>query len=341
MSFVYISVSEEDRVAMLLMDDETGSLEPIASFPVPGRPAPMAVHPSGRYIYVGRRGDNRVSSFSVDRESGDLTEIGEAALMSDPCYMAADRRGRFLLSSYYAGGGAAVHRIGSGGAVAGPAAQWIETATGAHSIQTDASNRFAFVPHIADKGPNAIFQFRFDEETGRLTPNSPAVLTPESEDGPRHFCFHPSLDVLYTSNEQDCSVTAYRLDRSTGALNALQTVSTLPEGYTGDNSCAQIQITPSGRFLYAPNRGHDTIAGFRVDTATGLLEPIGHTPTERMPRAFSLDPSGRFLYAAGLDTGRLASYRVDQSSGGLAPLDIYPIGAAPMWVLIAPGRPLS
>ena len=340
MSYVYVSVSEEDRVALLAMDDESGGLEAVASFPVPGRPAPMARHPGGRYIYVGRRGDNQVSSFSVEGESGRISEISSAALRSDPCYMATDRRGRFLLSSYYAGAGVAVHHIGDGGAVTGPAAQWVETATGAHSIQTDASNRFAFVPHIAGSGPNAIFQFRFDEDTGRLTPNSPAALMPRTNDGPRHFCFHPSLDVLYTSNEQGCSVTAYRLDRSMGTLQAAQTVSTLPEGYTGDNSCAQIQITPSGRFLYAPNRGHDTVAGFRVDGTTGLLAPIGHTPTEHVPRAFGIDPSGRFLYAAGLDTGRLASYRIDQSSGALVPLEVYPIGAGPMWVLIAPGHPL-
>ena len=128
--------------------------------------------------------------------------------------------------------------------------------------------------------------------------------------------------MLYTSNEQGCSVTAYALDRSTGLLRALQTVSTLPESYSGENSCAQIRMTPSGRFLYAPNRGHDTIAAFSVDDSTGLLTAIGHTPTERMPRAFDIDPSGRFLYAAGLETGRLASYAIDQASGALTPLDV-------------------
>lgn len=336
MGYVYVTVSEEDRIALLSMDGDSGGLEPLASFDAPGRPAPLARHPAGRFLYAGRRGDNRVSSYAVEG-SGAISEIGEAPLRSDPCYMATDRRGRFLLCAYYGGAGVSVHRIGSDGAVQEPAVQWVDTATGAHSIQTDASNSFAFVPHIADKGPNAIYQFRFDEETGRLSPNEPASLTPARVDGPRHFCFHPGLDVLYTSNEQGCGVTAYALDRATGLLRALQTVSTLPEGYSGENSCAQIRMTPSGRFLYAPNRGHDTIAAFSVDDSTGLLTAIGHTPTERVPRAFDIDPSGRFLYAAGLETGRLASYAIDQANGALAPLGVYTVGDGPMWVLATPG----
>ena len=336
MGFVYVTVSEEDRVALLSMDDASGRLEPLASFDVPGRPAPIARHPGGGFLYVGRRGDNMVSSYSVE-ESGAISAIGEVVLRSDPCYMSTGRRGRFLLSAYYGGAGVSVHRIGSNGAVQEPVVQWVDTATGAHCIQTDASNSFAFVPHIADKGPNAIYQFRFDEETGRLSPNEPASLTPSTIDGPRHFCFHPSLDVLYTSNEQGCSVTAYALDRDTGLLRALQTVSTLPEGFTGENSCAQIRMTPSGRFLYAPNRGHDSIAAFSVDESTGLLTAIGHTPTESVPRAFDIDPSGRFLYAAGLETGRVASYAIDQGSGALTPLDVYTVGGGPMWVLVTPG----
>ena len=336
MGFVYVTLSSSDRIALFSMDDASGRLESLASFDVPGRPAPVARHPGGGFLYVGRRGDNKVSSYSVE-ESGAISEIGEAPLRSDPCYMTTGRRGRFLLAAYYGGAGVSVHRIGSNGAVQEPAVQWVATATGAHSIQTDASNSYAFVPHIADKGPNAIFQFRFDQETGRLSPNTPASLTPTTVDGPRHFCFHPSLDVLYTSNEQGCSVTAYLLDRSTGLLRALQTVSTLPEGYSGENSCAQIRITPSGRFLYAPNRGHDTIAAFSVDDSTGLLAATGHTRTERVPRAFDIDPSGRFLYAAGLETGRLASYAVDQGSGALTPLDVYTVGDGPMWVLVTPG----
>ena len=158
-------------------------------------------------------------------------------------------------------------------------------------------------------------------------------MTPPGEVGPRHFCFHPHRDILYFSNEQGSSVTAYRFNTSAGTLTAMQTVSTLPDGYTGPNSCAQIRIAPSGRFLYAPNRGHNTIAGFAVDASTGLLTPTGHTPAEPIPRAFNLDPDGKFLYAAGLESGRLTAYRIDAGTGGLEPLMTAPVGTRPMWVL--------
>ena len=209
----------------------------------------------------------------------------------------------------------------------------LDTATGAHSIQTDPSNRFVFVPHIAGRGPNAIFQFRFDERSGELTPNDPASASPEAEDGPRHFRFHPDKDLVYTSNEQGGSVTAWAFDRDSGTLAPVQTVSTLPADYDGRNSCSQIQITASGRFLYAPNRGHNSVASFAVDETTGRLTATGRVATEPVPRAFGLDPSGSFLFVAGLESGRLASYRVDGERGTLTPLETYALGETPMWVL--------
>ncbi len=333
MSHLYVTLSDEDKIVKFDMDDQSGNLENPESFRVSGKPGPLAKHPSGQFIYAGRRGTNQVTSFSVD-PAGKLHQISEIGLESDPCYMATDRQGQFLLSAYYSGGGVSVHRIGDDGAATGPDVQWIKTGTGAHCIQTDPTNQFVFVPHIAGAGPNAIFQFKFDDDEGILAPNSPFIETPSRQDGPRHFCFHPELNILYTSNEQGCSVTAYEIDRKSGTLSAVQTVSTLPADYDGDNSCSQIQITPSGSFLYAPNRGHDSIAGFKVDPSTGQLTPIGHTPAERVPRAFSIDPQGHFLYAAGLETGKLTSFRINQQTGALESFGTYAVGASPMWVLI-------
>ena len=135
--------------------------------------------------------------------------------------------------------------------------------------------------------------------------------------------------MVYASNEQGCSVTAYRFDRADGTLHPFHTVPTLPEGYSQHNSCSQIQITPSGKYLYAPNRGHNSIAGFAVNPGDGTLTPLGQTPTEAIPRAFSLDPSGNYLYAAGLESARLASYRVNADTGALEPLEVYPIARGP------------
>jgi 6-phosphogluconolactonase len=201
-------------------------------------------------------------------------------------------------------------------------------------MQTDPSNKFAFVPHIPGNGPNAIFQFRFDEHTGHLTSNSPLRVEPKEHLGPRHFCFHPTQDILYFSNERGCSVTGYRLDTATGTLSAFQTITTLPAGYTERNTCSQIQIASSGKFLYAPNRGHNSIAGFAVDPSTGWLTPIGHVSTEPVPSAFSLDPESTFLFAAGNQSGRLASYRINGETGALTPLETYAVGQRPMWVLM-------
>ena len=330
---MYITVSGEDRIARYEVDEDTGALTHVGDVRTAARPAPLAVNPAGDRMHVGCRDEIAISSYAIG-DGGDLTHIGDVAVNNDPCYMATDRAGRFLLSAYYEGGLCAVHAIGEDGAVTAPPVEWLATAKGAHSMQTDPSNRFAFVPHISGgTGPNAIFQFRFDAETGHITPNSPARVGMDAELGPRHFCFHPNKDILYFSDEQGCSVTGYNFNADNGTLSAFQTISTLPDGYTERNSCSQIQIAPSGEFLYAPNRGHNSIACFSVDGDSGTLTSIGHAESEAVPRAFSIDPSGRFLYAAGLDTGRLAAYRIE-GDGTLTRFATYDVGEEPMWVLI-------
>jgi 6-phosphogluconolactonase len=331
---MYVSLQGDDKIARFTMDPATGDLEPLGAVAVSGGPAPMVVDPSQQSLYVARRGECKISSYQIDQRTGDLSLIGTVPLPTDPCYMSTDRKGKFLLSAYYEGKGVSVHPIGVDGAAADPPVERRETARGAHCFQTDPSNRFAFVPHIAGRGPNEIWQFRFDEQTGRLTPNTPPKVIPDGEVGPRHFCFHPSKDLVYFSNEQGCSITAYRLDPTAGTLTSLQTVSTLPQGYDGRNSCSQIRMVPSGKFLYAPNRGHNSIACFAVDASTGLLTPVGQASSEPVPRAFNLDPDGKFLYAGGLESGRLAAYRIDADGGTLQPLKTYPVGTRPMWVLI-------
>lgn len=333
--YLYITLSEEDRIAIYEMDPNTGDLEHREDVSLEGRPAPLALHPTKRYLYAAQRDINRLTSFAVDQSTGALSPIGQVPLVSDPCYLGIDKKGNYLLSAYYGAGKCAVHPIGSDGAVVDAPTETLDTANGAHCMQTDPSNRFAYLPHIAGgTGPNAIYQYRFDENSGKLTPNDPATVNPEAELGPRHYCFHPGKDILYFSDEQGCSVTGYNMDADNGTLEAFQTISTLPEGYSGKNSCAQIQIAPSGRFLYAPNRGHNSMACFAVDADTGRLSSLGQVPTEAIPRAFGIDPQGKFLYSAGLESGRLAAFGMDQNNGTLSPLRIYDVGKGPMWVLI-------
>ena len=272
--------------------------------------------------------------------------LGTVSQEHAPTFLAPDRTGKYLLCAYYQGGGAAVHPLSEDGAVGETSLGWIATSVGAHAIATDPSNRFAFVPHIArlndnvleppkeNPGPNMILQFRFDAQTGRLTANSPFRVDPTAERlGPRHYCFHPTLDLVYFSNEQGCSVTAYRLNNATGILSAVQTVTTLPDGYTARNTCSQIHLTASGKFLYVANRGHNSIAGFAVDVGTGHLTPIGQVATEAVPSAFSLDPASSFLFAAGTVSGQLASYRISAETGVLTPLATQAVGQRPAAVL--------
>ena len=338
-TYLYAALAGDDNVSIYAMAPDTGALTRQHDAPQANQPSPLAVDPGRQFCFAGLRkpGAFGLASFRIEAQTGRLQPLGSIAVDGDPVYLATDHTGRYLLSAYYYQRRVAVHAIGDDGRLNAAPIEWRETDIGAHAIEADASNRFVFVPHIAPggalDGPNAIFQFHFDAQTGRLTSNDPAAATPPGPDGPRHICFHPSLDVVYSSNEQGCGVTAYRLDTERGVLSPFQTVSTLPADFTGRNTCSQIRITPNGRFLYAPNRGHNSIAGFAVDAATGQLTAIGHTSTDAVPRAFNLDPQGRFLFASGLETGRLLSFRIADETGRLEPLDIYDIGKQPMWVL--------
>lgn len=345
--YAYVSVHDDDKILIFTMDAGNGKLTQKAAVQVPGGPGDLAVDPDRKFLYVGRHWMLDIASYRIDQNNGGITQIGSAPLQGEPGALATDQKGKYLLSAYYHHRTAAVHRIKNGAAV-NPPIEWIMTASGAHSMQTDPSNRFVFVSHTADPGPkyptlqfafagpgpNQIYQFKFDEITGHLTPNSPPQLQPAGL-GPRDICFHPSLDIVYFCDEQGSSVTAYHLDTAAGTLAAFQTISTLPEDYTESNSGTQAKITPNGRFLYATNRGHNSIAGFSVDSSNGILSAIGHAPTQAVPRSFSIDPQGKFMYAIGQQTGNLTSYMIDQDSGELTPLEIYPIGNLPMWVLTA------
>ena len=359
----YVSLQNDHRVARFEVNPDDGRLTHLADVAVAEGPAPMALDPTGTTLYIGHRGAGSatttggdgapspefgLSSWTIDQRSGDLTQTGNVPVLGEPCFVSTDRRGRFLLSAYYQAGHCAVHPLDTGGAVGGEAIEWLATNSGAHCFQTDPSNRFGYVPHIADasgglarlpegrqSGANAIFQFRFDEETGRLTPNDPPRVGPAEPFGPRHYCFHPTKNLVYVNNEQGSSVTVYALDRERGTLAAGQTVSTLPEGSTERNSTSQIRLDPRGRFLYVGNRGHNTIASFSVDEATGDLTPSGWADAEPVPRALNVEPSGRFLYAAGLESGRLTTFAIDEQAGALSPVETIEVGNVPMWVLFA------
>jgi 6-phosphogluconolactonase len=342
-SALYVGLQDDDKVAVYTIDADSGYLTKHSEVPALG-PSVMVAANDRRTLYVGERTGPAIVNFRIGADGG-LTAAGKASQPHAPTFLAPDRTSKFMLVAYYQGAGAAVYRLDANGAVGAASQDWIATDIGAHAIATDPSNSFAFVPHISRvqdnvleppkniPGPNVIMQFRFDAKAGRLSPNTPSRVEQPDLTGPRHYCFHPSLDIAYFSNEQGCSVSAYRLDRRTGTLSPVQTISTLPAGFTARNTCSQVHLTPSAKFLYVGNRGHNSIAGFAVDAATGLLTATGHAATEAVPSAFSIDPTGSFVFAAGTATGRLATYRVNGDTGALTPLGSQAVGGRPAAVL--------
>ncbi len=327
---VYVSNAGSDFLSHFLMDEDSGTLQPQPDIALGGSPGALAANRDGSRLFACMRSLGQYVSYDLDRRTGALSKIGATAVSEGAPYLATDNTDRFLLATYYGAGGVSVHGIGADGRLSPEPLQWIETDTHAHSIQTDRSNRFAYVPHTMPA--NAIFQFRFDEETGALTPNDPPKVQPETGEGPRHFVFHPSLDVLYSINEDGCTVSAHHFDPASGRLSSFQVLSTLPHGAPAKgDSTAEIAITPDGRHLYGSNRGHDSLALFEV-AGDGRLTPKGHTPTEPTPRFFDLDPTGRYLYSAGQNSGKVAVFRIDAGSGALERIQTCDVGESPLWI---------
>jgi 6-phosphogluconolactonase len=330
-AWVYVSIAGEKRIAIYAMNLGTGELTHRHDVATPGEPGSLTTDPRKRFLFAAMRSTGDLTSFRLDQATGNLTQVSKVSAGADPAFVATDQTGKFLLLAYYQAGKVAVHRIDEDGSLSEQPVASLPTDKNAHAIQTDASNRFAFVPHT---GPNAIFQFRFDATTGNLAANSVPIVSTGRNTGPRHLAFHPKLPMAYFDNEQGSSVTAYRLNAETGLISPQQTLPTLPEDFNKSNSCAHLEISPDGRFLYAANRGHDSLAGYEVDATTGRLTSLGQTPTEATPRSFNISPDGKFLYAAGQSSGKLAAYLLNQKTGGLDRFATYEVGKSPWWVLV-------
>lgn len=331
--YMYVSASAEDKIQMFVIDPQTGGLTLQGETAVPGSPSDLAISPDRKFVYVVRKGIQAISTYSRSLKTGELTLIGTLEVGLEPGYVSTDKKGNFLLSTYFWVGKVAVHPIGKDGIVTGPAVEFFDTARGVHSVMTDPSNKYVYLPHIAVVGPNLILQFKFDEKTGRLTPNVPDRVAPAEPIGPRDFCFHPTLDIVYFGNEEGSNVTAYHFTRANGTLTPFQTVSTIPDDFTAKNRCAEIHITKSGKCLYVANRGHNSMAGFSIDAA-GRLKSAGQVPCEPETRAFELDPEGNFLYAAGEKANKILAYRVNPETAELKLIQTYAAAKGPWWISI-------
>lgn len=299
-------------------------------------PSFVALSPNGKYLYAvnelqNYKGPNSggVSAFSVDSSTGKLTFLNEVPSRgADPSYITVDKTGKWVLIANYTGGSIAVFPVLGDGKI-GEAKTFVQhTGQGAnpqrqegphaHSINLSPDNRFAYVD---DLGLDELLVYKFDSAKGALTPNDPPYVKLDPGSGPRHFALAASGKFAYVVSEIKGTVTVFSLDSRTGTLHTLQTVSTLPEGFKGDIEDAEVVIHPSGKFLYASNRGDgNSIAVFAIDGAKGTLTPVEYASTQgKTPRSFEIDPTGTLLFAENQQSNNIVVFKIDQQTGKLTP----------------------
>ena len=344
-TFVYVSNAEDGDIGMYALLPD-GTLVPGARVAA-GKPVmPMSVSPDRRFLYAAVRSKPFVViTYAIDRTTGALSKRSGAALAESLPYIRVDRTGRFLLGASYGGNLVSVNAIGKDGAVSDPR-QVIPTARNAHSIITDNTNRFVFVPHL---GTDQIFQFLFDAKTGRLTANTPPVVQMKAGSGPRHIIMSADNRFAYLLNELTATVTTLSLDGKTGLLTEVGSASALPPdtklapgaprpspGRNVDNDvwASDLHLTPDGKFLYAAERTSSSLGAFSVDPATGKLTYLSSTPTEPQPRGFAIDPRGRTMIVSGEKSETISVYAIDPATGALSLRQKYPTGKGSNWVEI-------
>ena len=314
------------------LDLASGQLSPPQLSAEIKSPSFVGIHPSRKFLYaVSEISDFQgkplggVSAFSIDAASGKLTLLNQQSSEgAGPCHLVVDAAGQNVLVANYGGGSVASLPIDVMGKLSAASASIQHVGSGidksrqekphAHSINLDAANRFAFA---ADLGLDKVLIYKFDPSKGSLVANDPpaGVVSPGS--GPRHFAFHPSGRFAFVNNEMTSAVTAFRYDGDKGSLTEVHTLSTLPQPVKG-NSTAETVVHPSGKFVYVSNRGHDSIAIFSFDEASGKLTAAGHCPTGgKTPRNFNIDPTGQFLLAANQDSNDVVTFRIDGATGQL------------------------
>jgi len=319
-------------------DSASSELTPLGLAAETTNPSFLAVDPSHRFLYAVNEiqkykeaSSGVVSAFAIDSQKGDR-QTGKLQLLNavasrgaDPCYIAFDKTGKYALVANYTGGSVAVFPVQADGHI-GESSAFVQHAGSsvnrerqegphAHWIETTPDNRFAIA---VDLGLDELLIYRFDSKNGSLTPNHPPYAKLDPGAGPRHLAFHPNGKFVYVVNELQSSITAFAYDASHGQLRKLKTVSTLPKNFSGSNDTAEIQVHPSGKFLFASNRGHDTIALFSIDSKTGALTLADHFPTQgKTPRNFEIDPTGKFLFVANQNTNNIVVFRIDPNNGRL------------------------
>lgn len=334
-SLVYIGTytqgSESEGIYLFNFDDETGEITPAGTAGISTNPSFLALHPQKNLLVaVGETRDfndaksGSLAAFKIDPATGKLTELNRVPSSGgSPCHLVIDQAGKHVLVANYSGGNVSVVRIGEDGKL-GKRTAFIQhegssvnkarqEAPHAHSINLDRDNKRAFA---ADLGTDELIVYDFDKTKGTLERSGAVKVDPGS--GPRHLAIHPGGGHLYLLNELKSTLTVISYDPESGATKRLQTISTLPKNYDGRNGTAEVQITPDGKFLYASNRGHDSLACYKIDANSGKLTLVEIEPTGgKAPRNFGIHPGGKFIIAANQGSDTLKVFAIDQATGEL------------------------
>lgn len=337
-SFVYLGTfanSDSKGIYVCQFDSDTGELT-VPELAAESRdPNFIAIDPDRRFLYaVGEFSPSdtekggSASAFSICGKTGKLSPINQVSSCgTTPCHAAVDRSGRYLLVSNYSSGSLTVFPIETNGSLAN-ASTFIQhagssvnpdrqTTPHVHSITLDAANQYALA---ADLGLDQIAIYRFNASNGKLEPNvkMPQISLPPGS-GPRHFAFHPSGDYGYIINEMANTIVAFKYLRDDGVLHKIQSITTIPQGYDPATYTSEIQVHPSGKFLYGANRGHDSIATFAIEQDSGKLSPVDiQACGGNWPRHFSIDPTGKWLLVANERSSQVVVFGIDQETGRLA-----------------------
>ena len=316
-------------ITVWAIDEGSGEWSPLQTQGDLVNPSFLALDQGRRVLYAAHGDEDYATAFAIDEATGRLAPLNRQSTGGkNGVHLAIDATNRFLVVGNYAAGTVAVLPIASDGSLE-PLSDLV-TLTGTpgpdpvqqssshpHDVPFDRSGRFVIVP---DKGFDRVFVFELDTTAGKLRPGDPPWVTARPGAAPRHADVHPAGPYAYVNNELDSTVTTYRFDAECGGLQPLQVIPTVPADFTSKNTTAEIAVAPSGRFVYVSNRGHDSVAIFAVDPASGLLSCVGWEPAQgKTPRFFALDPPGTSLYVANQNSDTIVAFHVNTATGLLAP----------------------
>jgi len=314
----------------------TGKLTSIGLAAESSNPSFLAVHPSQRFLYaVNENNNGMVSAFAIDAATGNLKLLNQVSSKgSGPCHVSVDKTGKWAFVANYNNGSVAAYPINANGSLGDASATYQhagksviaqrQSGPHAHVAAISPDNRFVWV---CDLGLDEVLSYRIEPTKG-MVPNDPPFAKVEPGFGPRHVVFRADSKFAYVLGEMAAAVTVFSYDAAKGTMQPVQVVPATPQGYTGPKSGAEIAILPNSKFLYASNRGDNSIAIFKVDAAAGTLTAAGNVPTQgKTPRNFAIDPTGNYLLAANQDSNNIAVFKIDQQTGGLTPTgDTYEVG---------------